>query len=65
MTKQQIDKEVFKPSSMIPYELQGRLGFQEDTSDDDIQTDANDDNDDNMAEDAAIQELAPPLVVPE
>eukprot|EP00957_Ditylum_brightwellii_P116094 8856254-Ditylum_brightwellii.AAC.1 len=38
MTKQQINKEMFKPSSMLPYELQGRIGFQEDMSDDDVQT---------------------------
>eukprot|EP00957_Ditylum_brightwellii_P043559 3302638-Ditylum_brightwellii.AAC.1 len=64
MTKQQIDKEVFKPSSMLPCELQGRLGFQEDISDDDVRTDANDDVDDDMAEEAEIREPAPPIVVP-
>eukprot|EP00957_Ditylum_brightwellii_P056433 4277606-Ditylum_brightwellii.AAC.1 len=36
MTKQQINKEVFTPSSMLLYELQGRLGFQEDIADDDV-----------------------------
>eukprot|EP00957_Ditylum_brightwellii_P133882 10209220-Ditylum_brightwellii.AAC.1 len=64
MTKQQINKEVFKPGSMLLYELQGRLGFQEDTFDDDVQTGANDDNDGNMVEDAEIQEPAPLMVVP-
>eukprot|EP00957_Ditylum_brightwellii_P001717 132737-Ditylum_brightwellii.AAC.1 len=65
MTNQQINKEMFKPSSMLPYQLQGRLGFQENTSEDDVRTDANDDNNDDMAEDAEIQEPTPPMVVSE
>eukprot|EP00957_Ditylum_brightwellii_P180191 13725727-Ditylum_brightwellii.AAC.1 len=43
ITKQQIDKAVVEASSMLPYELQDRLGFKEVG---DTNTDADTDNND-------------------